>query len=286
MNRARFEDPREGPLPGRRIFALRRQPLRPVKRTLTLLAALLATVTAPAPAPAAPTEVGLQAAFANGAHTETAAPAGGPTAYSQATANMIPAPFLHLDQPLGRFALRLESIPPLGTIPVAKNGLGLDGVQLSYLGMSARYQVNAQAQIYAGETIYDQQSNYDHGTYTERDRSRVAGVQYGALVQIHQGTRSRATFDVAFNPHMSSNLVQSATFVHANGTSQTFTITTPEAGSQIYMTLSNVVRAKARTSVEYGVRYLNLTMKFPDGTLADRNAFWVPFVGLSTTIGR
>lgn len=262
-----------------------------VKRTLAFLCAVLS----PIAASAGTTEVGGAVIFVHGSHTEQAQPL---PQYSQAVANLVPAPFLLLEHRAGRVTLHLESIPPLGTVPVANNALGLSGVQLSYLGGYLGYALSPRTRIFVGETIFNQQTGYAHtygsqnvsGIYVtgshETDRSRVAGAQYGVIETLASSARSSLVATFGVNPHLSANLAQQATYSWNDGSAtQTRWFVTPEAGSQIDASLVRRV-FKGRTTFAYGLRYINMTMRFADGTLADRNAFAVPFVGISTTLRR
>jgi len=236
---------------------------------------------------AAETQAGLDMVIITGTHTETFASATGSA----------PAPLVHVSERIGRFEIAGEGIPPLGNIPVAANDLGLSNVNLSYFNAVIRYRVTDTTAIGIGETLYNQQSTYvtsfetgfgNPALQTEIDSSRVAGVQYSIVQTLRQSGRSSLTLRFGVNPHLSANLHHAYKLTFSGGRiipiypSPT---TDSEAGSQIDAELTDVVRIHRTLRLEYGIRYLNMTMLFADKSLADRNAFLIPFVGLSAAVG-
>jgi hypothetical protein len=244
-----------------------------------------------ASARAATLDGGVSLVLVNGTHAEQA---------TNASISAVPAPMLRLSYNFGRFGVAAEGIPPIGELPSSSSAgpspLRLDATELSYLDGVVRYRVTNTTTIGVGETLYNQQSRYDEqwhvptgvplyiSSTTEIDRSRVAGTQYELVQILGRTLRSTLGLRLAFNPHMSANLGRSVSYLWSNANtygSQWFV--TPESGSQIDASLTNTVRAR-RLRVLYGIRYLNLIMQFPGGALADRNTFWIPFAGVSTTL--
>ena len=239
---------------------------------------------------AAPVRAGGGIIFVTGTHHE---PNG------EAKTSGVPAPLLFIEHDTGRFTLYAESIPPEGQVPVSGSGLGVSGVELTYLGISARYHPTATTSIGIGETIYNQQTVYSKnyepptnpgGTYltstAQTDRSRVVGVQYLVDQILHRSARSETQLSFAVNPGMRGNLgILSQSSLSNGQTFQGHWFSTPEKGTQIDSMLVESV-TNAHFTLRYGIRYLNLTMKFPDGFLADRNTFVIPFIGVSIDLGK
>ena len=256
---------------------------RAMKCLLAILALMFAIV--PLRAPASPAQLGLDVVFVNGTHHES---------HGDVRASGVPAPMLRLTKDSGRFEFFVEGIPPMGGIPVSGTSLGVNSVQLTYLDMAARYRVLPATLVGIGETIYNQQTGYTsvfHGfnftdTTIETDRSRVVGLELGVLQTLRQTPRSIAELSVAANPYMQGTLGMKFDEMSSDGGSfHGPWVDVPESGSQIQAMLVNSV-AERRTVFRYGVRYLNLTMHFTDGTLADHNAFFIPFFGGTFAIGK
>ena len=238
---------------------------------------------------AAETQAGLDLVVISGTHTETFASATGSA----------PAPLVQVSERIGRFEIAGEGVPPLGNIAVAANALGLNNVNLSYFGSAVRYRVTDTTTIGIGETLYNQQSTYVTNfqssfgnphpvSQTEIDSSRVAGVQYSIRQVLRQTGRSSLSVRIGVNPHLSANLHHEFHVNLRDGRSipePYLSYTAPEEGSQIDAVLTNAVYVRRTLRLEYGIRYLNMTMLFADKSLADRNAFLIPFVGLSAAVG-
>ena len=226
---------------------------------------------------AAQTLVGGTVIVVSGSHTEQ----GG-----TATASSIPAPIFFGTHRFGRFELEAEGIPPLGEFKVGNSPTGLKTIALSYFAPSIRYHVTSRTWVGLGETIYNQQSMYQNTAYTELDRSRVVGLQYQVGVIVHQTLRSSLELQLAVNPHMSANLGQQVTDFFGNGTVFVYPWTSvPESGSQFDALVMNTVHYR-RLELVYGLRVINLTMHFADGSLADQNRFTMPFIGFAAPIGK
>ena len=198
----------------------------------------------------------------------------------------IPAPIFFGTHRFGRFELEAEGIPPLGDFKVGNSSLGLTAIALAYFAPSMRYDLTSKTWLGLGETIYNQQSKYQNAWSTEIDRSRVVGLQYQVGVTVHQTMRSHLEVQLALNPHMSANLGQQATDFFGNGTSHIRPWTSvPESGSQFDALVMNTVHYR-RLELVYGLRVINLTMHFADGSLADQNRFTMPFIGIAAPVGK
>ncbi|HUY11323.1 MAG TPA: hypothetical protein VMV73_03580 [Candidatus Dormibacteraeota bacterium] len=234
-------------------------------------------------ASASTTQVGLSTILVTGQHRE-----------SSATATLsAPAPVLWISHRSGRFTLFAEATASLGSDTVLGNKLGLTSVQLSYMNALVRYHLTPNTSVGLGESVYNQQSDYTRGTYRgasfgEIDTSRVVGVRYQVRELIYRTAHSKIVARFAFNPHLWAHLDIRNTDGDGDGGDGRFGeggFMLPEHGSQIDAALESSTRNR-RFTFTYGVRYVNLVMLFPYGELADQNSFVIPFVGLSTAVGR
>lgn len=250
---------------------------------------LAALFCAPLCAAASPTEFGAGVIVVTGDHHES---------NGDSHADGVPAPLLHVSHDFGRLQFSAEGIPPIGRVPITGTAIGISGVELTYIGASLRYRLTPRTSAGIGETIYNQQTTYtqevaapgtgDHEVTSvlNTNRSRVVGVQYQVVQTLRATPRSNAEFLFAVNPHMTGNvgIHYDYTFSDGNHGSSPW-IASPESGSQVDSILSNSIFER-HVVLRYGVRYIHLSMHFPDGSLADQNSFLIPFAGLSLSIGR
>ncbi|MGC8484089.1 MAG: hypothetical protein ACP5O6_00425 [Candidatus Baltobacteraceae bacterium] len=251
-----------------------------------LCLSLLSTGTARA----STTRVSVGAVIVTGTHRER----GG-----VATTGVAPVPALWVSHRIGRFALYGEAVSSLGPAPVTGGWTHLQSVSLSYLNFVLRYHLSHAMTFGVGETLYNQQSTYYSGfgtispppnfvylvSFTDTERSRVVGARFELRDALHRSTRGRLTALFAVNPHMTANLGSRWSNRLSNGASHTGSqFLEPEVGSQVDAAIENSVRER-RYTLRYGLRYVNLLMKFPNGEVALQNALVAPFIGISRSFG-
>ncbi len=250
-------------------------------KTLLRCSALFLVVFALArPAAAATTRVEVRALVVSGTHTESG---------SSSTVALQPAPEIRITTSEKRWAIFAEAASSLGPTPVTSTNVFNEGptsVDLSYLNGAIRYRINPIITFGIGETIYNQDSIYPSTSpFGERyaQASRVVGVRYELRSEIYSTVHSHWHADLAVNPHLSANLVQYEPTNDADG-DEGILLSAPESGAQVDASISNRVDNR-RYALTYGVRYVNLSMFFPDHQLADREAFVIPFIGIARTFG-
>ncbi|MDQ6929149.1 MAG: hypothetical protein M3126_00595, partial [Candidatus Eremiobacteraeota bacterium] len=251
-----------------------------------LLFVALGLASNPAAAAEKQIEVGAALVVVHGTHTEVS---------GRATAPAIPAPLLYANVRTGRLTLSAEGIPPLGHLRVLNSSLGLNSIELSYLSGMLSYHVTPRTSLGLGETIYNQETTYNLGMsgggssairLEQTDRSRAVGTRYSIESILMDRPRSNLVAHVGFNPRMTGIIGERLDLYRAGrSTSHSPWTVQPEAGSQFDATLAAQVQTR-KLQIGYGIRYLNLVMRFPDGTLADRNAFVIPFISVGTVLGR
>ena len=262
-------------------------PSAPMKGVILILSLLAACYL---PARASQTELGAGIIVVSGTHTEQTG--------AQARANDVPAPMLHVLHVAGRFEFQLDAIPP-SRASINGSVLGLNSTSLSYLDGTIRFSVARATLLGIGQMVYNQESLYGRqfgtlpisGTYVTAvnttDRSRIVGLEFSVKQSLRTTKRSALSAIVAYAPSLRGVLGASSLYTWNDGThTGGHWFATSEFGSQIDVLVDNSVRVASRAKLHYGLRYLNMSMHFSDGYLADRNAFFVPFVGWSTTLGR
>jgi len=212
-----------------------------------------------------------------------------------------PAPALSISHRIGRFSLFGEGVSTLGPLGISGGSSSLQSVELSYLNFVLRYHLSRSMTVGVGETIYNQLSDYrfNFGTISppptfvyvlgsiSRERTRTVGTRFELRDEFHRSKRTHLEALLAVNPRLTARWTNSGDLLYSNGTSAAVptTFIIPESGSQIDASIENSVRERRYTLV-YGLRYTNLTLFFTRySTLADRNAFVIPFVGISRTFG-
>jgi len=200
-------------------------------------------------------------------------------------APLIPAPVLSLGAKHRRVEMVFEGLPPIGPIHVQSDGQGLSGVRLGYGYGSLRFwDSQEKVALGIGESLYVQRSVYTVDPFIDQfDASRVVGGRYEIVGIERLGQTIRFVSSLAVNPRLHAVLTR--TFGGPVGHFFVAPPPNPESGAQVDIS-SRIERTRGRATIAFGLRYLNLSMKFDDGSLADRNVFVMPFVSFSTTLGR
>ena len=227
------------------------------------------------------TTAGVSIVLVHGQHTEQGGAADAP---------LIPAPVLSVSQRMRRFEFFAEGIPPLRSYPVGTNTLGIQAISLSFAQATARYW-NRYGTLGAGvgDTLYNQQTTYlgwasptfSNGQY---DASRVAGARYELLGNLPLAGGRAVEASLAVNPSLHGRAGWT-NYETVSGATTTYALpSASERGSQIEAILQ-LCRQTGRLRWRYGVRYLNYVAHFDDGSLADRNVFLMPFIGIDRFLG-
>ncbi len=209
-------------------------------------------------------------------------------------------PALRISHRIGRFTLVGEGVSTLGPIDASGTNSPLQSIELSYVNFVLRYHLSHSMTFGVGESIYNQLSTYQYnfGTISPppnfsylvgsiaRERTRAVGARFELRDELYRSQRTHLEALLAVNPRLTARWTNSTVLLYSNGPSRALpsNFVIPEAGSQIDASIENSVRER-RYTLAYGLRYVNLSMDFPNHLLADRNAFVIPFVGISRTFG-
>lgn len=241
---------------------------------------------APAYARADETTFGLALTGTHGTHRES---------QGEAKAPLIPAPVLAISHRFKRFEIVAEGLPPIGTIRVANNGLGMQSIALTYGDATLRYWNKRQTfAVGFGETLYNQRTTFlEFQDSFFRDNvinnSRIAGTRYEIVGRAVLAGRNFLQAQLALNPAMHGRYIvanQDTNFTRG----RTFTFTARpewERASQVDADL-RFVHPFGQFALSYGVRYLNYQAVFtrrPWAPFADANSFVMPYVALQRTWG-
>jgi hypothetical protein len=175
----------------------------------------------------------------------------------------IPIPFVVLDARLKRFQITGELVPPLtaSTNSVA----GIHSVQLSYLDGSARYWIGGRIRwcVGLGQTLWNQRTEYIE-TPIQYDASRGAGARFEVGNEVPVLRRDSIETILAVSPKIHATL--SYTFGSLGYAEQPVSEQEAQVDTQVAL-----VQPAGTWKFKYGVRYLNMTAKFDDGSFADAN---------------
>ncbi|MGB6060921.1 MAG: hypothetical protein WBG27_04395 [Candidatus Aquilonibacter sp.] len=220
--------------------------------SILVLAALL-LIARPAPALADDLALGVEVFGGNETHIETGNNA---SVYS-------PVPLAVLDAHVNRFEITGEWLP-LPSIPISNNPNGIHSITLNYLDGSVRYWVapNRWA-LGIGETLWNQQTEYLYMPVAY-DASRGAGARYELVNSIPLRTGVALQTSVAAAPTI--HAILSYTY----GAPGYWSAPISEQEAQVDVQVA-VVQSVKRWRLKYGLRYTNLTAKFPNGSFADAN---------------
>jgi hypothetical protein len=239
----------------------------------------------------ADTQVGFTGALFFGSHVEAGA---------TSPITGLPAPLLFVKQRTRRVEIYAEGLSTLGQIDFKNPApASPQSTTLSYLRASLRY-YSANGRYYAGIGAVDinQRTLYVPttttisgyvGTGSETDASHLAGARYevGAAIPFRK-MRVALNFSVVPNlqARLTQGLIGAAVPILNTGVPFTFdnSQTVPEHGSEVDMSVS-LEHTFRHSVLGYGVRNINYSAKFPNGNLADRNVFLIPFVSLAWRVG-
>lgn len=233
---------------------------------------------------AAETDVGIALTGTHGTHRESS---------GSAQAPIIPAPVIAISHRWKRFEVLAEGLPPLGTIGVANNGLGMRNVALTYANAGLRYWNRAGTFAFGlGETLYNQHTGVgvlQSPSFQTNDveYSRVVGVRYEIVSRL--GRPGRDYWEVLFaaDPAMHGRFTYTRTGTPTVGRGFQYTAGPYwEKASQVEGGL-RFVHAFGPYAISYGVRYLNYSAAFTRNfsPFADANTLLMPFVGIQRTLG-
>ncbi|HEY9180384.1 MAG TPA: hypothetical protein VIO32_06660 [Candidatus Baltobacteraceae bacterium] len=246
---------------------------------------LFCALCSPAFARASETTVGIALTGTSGTHREST---------GMARAPLIPAPIVAVSHRFERWELLGEGLPPIGTIRVANNGLGMRNVSLTYVNAGARYWNRAGTfALGVGETLYNQHTGIHvyQDSFTsidDVDYSRVVGLRYEAVTRSFRANGDYWEAMLAADPAMHGCFTYTRRFTFVNGRGYQYT-TRPvwESAAQVEAGVRFVHRFGSY-ALSYGVRYLNYTAAFSGRTsgFADANSLVMPYVGVQMTFGR
>lgn len=256
-----------------------------MKRRVWAVISIL-TLLAPVTARADQTTFGVAITGTHGTHRED----GG-----TATAPLIPAPVLGISHRFKQFELSAEGLPPIGAIPVANNGLGMQSIALTYGDITLRHWNKRQTfAVGFGETLYNQRTtflDYQSSRFKDSsvDTSRVAGARYEVLGRIALPAQNAIQLQFAVNPALHGGFIDESQSTNLN-LGRTFTFTRRpewEKASQVDADV-RFTHSYGAYALSYGVRYLNYTAQFtqrPWAPFADANSLVMPYVAIQRTWG-
>jgi hypothetical protein len=181
---------------------------------------------------------------------------------NNANANL-PIPFAVLDARFKRVEVTGEWVPPMTAS--SNSTVGIHSIRLSYFDGSVRYWLGNRVSwgVGLGQTLWNQQTEYLYypGQY---DASRGVGMRYELGNAMPVFKRDQIETILAVSPTMHATL------------SYTFGLpgyAAPPVSEQASQTDVQValVQPTRRWRFKYGVRYLNMSAKFDNGSFADAN---------------
>ncbi len=175
-----------------------------------------------------------------------------------------PIPFAVLDARVKHFEIQGELVP-LPSIPIADSSTGIHSIQLNYFDGTVRYWTGGRQQwcLGIGQTLWNQQTEY-LSVPVQYDASRGAGMRYEIGNMIPVFKRDHIETIVGASPSIHARL--SYTF----GSPGFAAPPVSEVESQVDVKVA-LVQPAGRWRFAYGVRYMNMTAKFDDGSFADAN---------------
>lgn len=175
-----------------------------------------------------------------------------------------PIPFAVLDARFKRFEVQGELVP-LPAIPVANSAYGIHSIKLNYFDGTVRYWTGGRQQwcLGIGQTLWNQQTEYLY-TPIVYDASRGAGTRYEIGSSMPVFSRDAIETIIGASPTIHARL--SYTF----GSPGYAVSPVSEQESQVDVQVA-LVQPAGRWRFKYGVRYMNMTAKFDNGSFADAN---------------
>jgi hypothetical protein len=175
-----------------------------------------------------------------------------------------PVPFAVLDARFKRIEVSGELVP-LPTIPISNTTSGIHNLTLSYFDGTMRYWTGGRQPwcLGIGETLWNQQTSYLYSP-TQYDASRGAGARYELGNAIPVFKHDYVETIIAASPTIHARLS------YTYGSPGYASSPVSEQESQVDLQIA-LVEPAGRWRFKYGVRYMNMTAKFDDGSFADAN---------------
>jgi hypothetical protein len=274
---------------------------RALRRLTLVTGALLGWTASVAAADPIQTTFAVTANFLDGKHQTSDFPAD--------QLHFVPLPLAELTFTRHADSVRIEGLPPV-SFHYGSAGDGAQSTQLSIINATYRRSFSGGWFVGAGETLYNQSTNYanvpgfvyvrDSFVYpilgSERQYSRVAGSRFeaGKITPLNHG-RDHLEISAAVNPKLHGvqyTSIPTLGFLscpfNGNGipapctlSTRTLTFSDPENATQIDLSARVAHRMGKNGELLYGVRYLNYGAHYDDipGQLADRNVGIAPLIG-------
>lgn len=188
---------------------------------------------------------------------------------------LLPLPVVDARVRVRDVELRAEALPPIGPIAWNNSNVNIHTTRLGYASAVLYYHLRGGFSAGAGGTVITQYSTFEPAPYGEplTQSGRVAGLRWAAMEQIPIARDTTVTATFADSPVMHAAVT--STFAP-----HTFpTMSNGETAALVDASVS-AERQFGGTALEAGVRYLNYSARFDNGTLADRNRFLMPFAGI------
>jgi len=198
----------------------------------------------------------------------------------------LPMPMIEIEHIHQHLHARLEIVPPIGPVPLAQSDGFIENGQdprVSYLNGELSYALpSSPITLGIGETIINQRTLYPGQPIIQA--SRVVGMRLIARAHLYDdGTRS---LDADFSVNPALHGLQTNEITDPSIPSSAIIPQLAEHGSLIDTSLRWSIK-EGRYALLYGVRYINYTAGYSrDGSLADRNHLFMPFVGVDWSVGK
>jgi hypothetical protein len=198
----------------------------------------------------------------------------------------VPVPLLGIRHRTGPFEIEISGLPDVASVHSSDAIQGRTSTRLSIFDGTVRvWDPLDRFSVGIGETIYNQGTHYLDGVEIagvgETQFSRVVGANYelGYHVPIGAG-RIEARF--TYTP------VMLGTQYTIYDVPTYFRRADPERADQVDTEVRYVRRVGQRSSVIFGLRYVNYTARYdePNGGLSDRNVGLLPSFGYRFTLGK
>lgn len=209
----------------------------------------------------------------------------------------VPVPMFSIRVPVKRFAVFAEGVPPIGPVSYRDGGGSTQATKISYMLAEARYRLPGDRfAVGLGTTLVNQATYYNRPyAFINEQSSRVAGLRFAFLAKLENRIAATTELSVGVSPSMHG--LQYSRFAHPLTACRPFggfgagvgpCIVIRGVNDAEYASLVDVRATRGqrfgRYTLRYGMRYINYSARFPNGSAADRERLVMPFVGLEVPL--
>jgi hypothetical protein len=205
----------------------------------------------------------------------------------------VPVPMFSANVPIKRFAIFAEGVPPIGPVSYGDGRGSTQATKISYMTLEGRWRLPGDRfTLGLGSTLVNQATFYSRFAPVTEQSSRVAGFRFSAKSRLENSVFATTELSAAFSPTMHGLQHSYLRFPYyvcpiafaGYDTCREVSVTDDAELASLVDVQAARTQRYGRYALRYGLRYINYSARYPQGTSADRERLIMPFVGLEVSI--